>query len=115
MQRPSNMRPASSTARHAAVSSLVEKAWLFGSPAALKERDGWPDPELHMTAVVDDLEISAPARLRKSRTGSIFTRTPYFFGCEADDKMNAAAFNPEHSVPCAAERVPTSSNIGHST
>jgi predicted TIM-barrel fold metal-dependent hydrolase len=92
--------------------SLVEKHGYGEIAAALKERDGWPDPELHMTGGIDDLDDFGACKITKKQDWIDLYATPYFFGCEADDKMNAAAFN--RNTPFRAQlNAFYSSDIGH--
>ncbi len=54
--------------------SLVEKYGYAELAAALKERDGWPDPELQGTGGVEELDDFSKCKSPERRTGAICTR-----------------------------------------
>ena len=84
--------------------SYVEKYGYKEHAAALRERDGWPDPELHMTGGIDNLDDFAACKFtRKEDWIDLFVK-PYYFGCEADDRMNATAFLQAQPVRRPAQR-----------
>ena len=58
------------------------------------ERDGWPYPgDEKLTGGVADLDdYSACKIVRKEDWRDLFV-TPFYFGCEADDRTNAWAFS----------------------
>jgi len=91
---------------------LVEKYGYAEHAAALRERDGWPDPELHMTGGIDDLDdFSACKFTRKEDWVDLYVK-PYYFGCEADDRMNATAFLKLNPFDAQLNAI-YSSDIGH--
>jgi predicted TIM-barrel fold metal-dependent hydrolase len=92
--------------------SLVEKYGYAEHAAALRERDGWPDPELHMTGGVDDLDDFALCKITRKQDWIDLYATPYYFGCEADDRMNAIAFGKGNPFGCRLNAI-YSSDIGH--
>src|ERR1700733_5082992 len=92
--------------------SLVEKYGYAEHAAALKERDGWPDPELHMTGGIDDLDDFAACKLTRKQDWVDLYATPYYFGCEADDRMNATAFLNLNPFGAQLNAI-YSSDIGH--
>jgi hypothetical protein len=92
--------------------SLVEKYGYKEHLAALKERDGWPDPELHMTGGIDDLDDFGACKLTKKQDWIDLYVTPYYFGCEADDRMNATAFLKLNPFDAQLNAI-YSSDIGH--
>jgi predicted TIM-barrel fold metal-dependent hydrolase len=91
--------------------SLVEKYGYAEHAAALHERYGWPDPELHMTGV-DDLDDFAACKIARKQDWVDLYATPYYFGCEADDRMNAVAFGKGNPFGAQLNAI-YSSDIGH--
>ena len=92
--------------------SYVEKYGYKEHAAALRERDGWPDPELHMTGGIDNLDDFAACKFtRKEDWIDLFVK-PYYFGCEADDRMNATAFLKLNPFDAQLNAI-YSSDIGH--
>jgi predicted TIM-barrel fold metal-dependent hydrolase len=92
--------------------SLVEKYGYAEHLAALKERDGWPDPELHLTGGVDDLDDFGACKITRKQDWVDLYATPYYFGCEADDRMNAVAFGKGNPFGAKLNAI-YSSDIGH--
>jgi predicted TIM-barrel fold metal-dependent hydrolase len=92
--------------------SLVEKYGYAEHLAALKERDGWPDPELHLTGGVADLDDFAACKITRKQDWVDLYATPYYFGCEADDRMNAVAFGKGNPFGAQLNAI-YSSDIGH--
>jgi hypothetical protein len=92
--------------------SLVEKHGYSEIAAALRERDGWPDPELHLTGGLDELDDFAACKITRKEDWVELYAKPYYFGCEADDRMNATAFS--RGNPFGAQlNAFYSSDIGH--
>lgn len=92
--------------------SLIEKYGYEEHAAALRERDGWPDPELHLTGGVDNLDDFAACKLTRKQDWIDLFVTPYYFGCEADDRMNATAFLKLNPFGAQLNAI-YSSDIGH--
>jgi len=92
--------------------SLIEKYGYAEHLAALKERDGWPDPELHLTGGVADLDDFAACKITRKQDWVDLYATPYYFGCEADDRMNAVAFGKGNPFGAQLNAI-YSSDIGH--
>ncbi|MGE5271873.1 MAG: amidohydrolase family protein [Thiohalocapsa sp.] len=92
--------------------SLVEKYGYKEHAAALRERDGWPDPELQMTGGIDNLDDFAACQLTRKQDWIDLYVTPYYFGCEADDRMNATAFLKLNPFDAQLNAI-YSSDIGH--
>ncbi len=92
--------------------SLVEKYGYQEHAAALKERDGWPDPELHMTGGIDNLDDFAACKLTRKEDWVDLYVKPYYFGCEADDRMNATAYLKLNPFGAQLNAI-YSSDIGH--
>jgi predicted TIM-barrel fold metal-dependent hydrolase len=105
-----NMRP--DKLDRALLMSLVEKHGYSEIAAALRERDGWPDPEMHLTGGVDDLDDFAACKITRKQDWLDLYATPYYFGCEADDRMNAVAFGKGNPFGCQLNAI-YSSDIGH--
>jgi hypothetical protein len=81
--------------------------------AALRERGGLPDPEqAYLTGNIENIDDFSACQITKKEDRIDLYAKPYFFGCEADDRMNATAFgrnNPFGSKLNAIFR----SDIGH--
>ena len=92
--------------------SYVEKYGYKEHAAALRERDGWPDPELHMTGGIDNLDDFAACKFTRKEDWIDLFVTPYYFGCEADDRMNATAFLKLNPFDAQLNAI-YSSDIGH--
>ncbi len=105
-----NMRP--DKLDRALLMNLVEKYGYKEHAAALRERDGWPDPELHLTGGIDDLDDFAACKITRKQDWIDLYATPYYFGCEADDRMNAVAFGKGNPFGCKLNAI-YSSDIGH--
>ena len=93
--------------------SLVEKYGYDDMAAELARRDGWPSAEEDNPTgggtVLDDF---APMRIaRKEDLGELFSR--FYFGCEADDRMNAVAFQTRINRFGMRLNAIFSSDIGH--
>jgi predicted TIM-barrel fold metal-dependent hydrolase len=91
---------------------LVEK---YGDPdvaEALNARDGWPDNDVNMTGGIENLDdFSACKITRKEDWVDLFAK-PFYFGCEADDRMNAVAFGKGNPFKAKLNAI-YSSDIGH--
>ena len=60
--------------------------------AALRERGGLPDPEqAYLTGNVDDIDDFSACKITRKEDWVDLYAKPYYFGCEADDRMNATA------------------------
>jgi predicted TIM-barrel fold metal-dependent hydrolase len=92
--------------------SYVEKYGYKEHAEALRARDGWPDPELWLTGGLDELDDFAALKFtRKEDWVDLFVK-PYYFGCEADDRMNATAFLKLNPFDAQLNAI-YSSDIGH--
>jgi len=100
------------TLDRALLMSLAEK---YGDPdvaEALRARDGWPDHDVSLTGGVADLDdFSACKITRKEDWVDLFAK-PFYFGCEADDRMNATAFGRANPFGAKLNAI-YSSDIGH--
>ena len=91
---------------------LVEKYGYQEHADALKARDGWPDPDMWMTGGVDDLDDFAACKITQKQDWIDLYSKPYYFGCEADDRMNATAFWGANPFGQKLNAI-YSSDIGH--
>ncbi|MBI4607700.1 MAG: amidohydrolase family protein [Candidatus Rokubacteria bacterium] len=96
---------------------LAELARKYGSEevvAALRERDGWPDPDaVHLTGGLADLDDYSACRIeRREDLRDLFVPS-FYFGCEADDPINAWAFDPRVNPFGSRLNAIFGSDIGH--
>ena len=94
---------------------LMEKVEKYGykeHAAALKARDGWPDPEMRTTGGLTELDDFAACKFTGKQDWIDLFVTPYYFGCEADDRMNATAFLKLNPFDAQLNAI-YSSDIGH--
>jgi predicted TIM-barrel fold metal-dependent hydrolase len=92
--------------------SLVEKYHYSDMLAALKARNGTPDPEVHGTGGLDDLDDFARCRITRKEDWLDLFAVPFFFGCEADDRMNSIAFGKTNPFGARLNAI-YSSDVGH--
>lgn len=97
----------------ALLKSLVEKYGYEDIAAELERRDGWPNLDVdELTggiAVHDDFAACEIAR--KEDWTDLYVR-PFYFGCEADDRMNVTAFGRSNPFGARINAI-FSSDIGH--
>jgi hypothetical protein len=105
-----NMRP--EKLDRAKLRGLVEQYGYGDIAAALDARDGWPDPEMHLTGGLDDLDDFAKCKIARKEDWCDLYATPFYFGCEADDRMNAVAFGKTNPFGAKLNAF-YSSDIGH--
>jgi predicted TIM-barrel fold metal-dependent hydrolase len=80
--------------------------------AELERRDGWPSREEDELTGGVPLDDYLHCRIEKKQDWIDLFATPYYFGCEADDRMNATAFGK--GMPFGARiNAIFSSDIGH--
>ena len=91
---------------------LVDKYGYADIAAELDKRDGWPmKEEDSLTGGVPMDDYVACNITRKEDWVDLYAK-PYYFGCEADDRMNAVAFGK--GMPFSARiNAIFSSDIGH--
>src|SRR5271163_4189756 len=91
---------------------LVDKYGYADIAAELTKRDGWPmQEEDALTGGVPMDDYVACNITRKEDWVDLYAK-PYYFGCEADDRMNAVAFGK--GMPFGARiNAIFSSDIGH--
>src|SRR4051794_3523226 len=92
---------------------LVEEHGYEDIADVLRSRDGWPDPDAKsLTGQRTELDDFAACKLtRKEDWVELFAK-PYYFGCEADDRMNATAFGRGNPFGAKLNAI-YSSDIGH--
>jgi hypothetical protein len=93
---------------------LVRKYGSENMAVALRERDGWPNPDaVTATGGIADLDDYSACRIeRKEDIKDLFTSRLYF-GCEADDRSNAWAFDRRVNPFGARLNALFGSDIGH--
>ena len=79
---------------------------------ALRARDGYPNPEAHLTGGRDELDDFAACKITRKEDWVDLYAKPYYFGCEADDRMNATAFSRANPFGAQLNAI-YSSDIGH--
>src|SRR5207248_571720 len=72
----------------------------------------WPDNDANLTGGVADLDDFSACRITRKQDWIDLYVAPFYFGCEADDRMNATAFSP-HNPFGAKLNALYSSDIGH--
>ena len=91
---------------------LVETHGYADIAEVLKKQDGWPSKEAHLTGNRDELDDFAACKFTRKEDWVELYAKPYYFGCEADDRMNATAFSK--GIPFGAQlNAIYSSDIGH--
>ncbi len=92
--------------------NLVEKYGYADMLAALKERNGVPDPEQQGTGGLEDLDDFSKCKITRKEDWCDLYSTPFYFGCEADDHMNSVAFGKSNPFGSKLNAI-YSSDIGH--
>ena len=93
--------------------SLVEKYGYSDIAAALRERGGLPDPEqAYLTGNVENIDDFSACKITRKEDWVDLYAKPYYFGCEADDRMNATAFGRNNPFGSKLNAI-FSSDIGH--
>ncbi len=92
---------------------MVEKHGYDDMAAVLKSRDGWPDPDAKkLTGNRTELDDFAACKFTRKEDWIDLYAKPYYFGCEADDRMNATAFGKGNPFGAKLNAI-YSSDIGH--
>jgi hypothetical protein len=93
--------------------SYVDRYGYKDFAAELDKRDGWPSAEEdNLTGGVDVLDDFAACKIsRKEDWVDLYAR-PFYFGCEADDRMNVTAFGRANPFGARINAI-FSSDIGH--
>src|SRR6202011_5656924 len=93
--------------------SLVEKYGYDDIAAALRERGGLPDPEqAYLTGGIENVDDFSACKITRKEDWVDLYAKPYYFGCEADDRMNATAFGRNNPFGSKLNAI-FSSDIGH--
>ena len=93
--------------------SLVEKQGYDDIAAALRARDGWPDPEgMRLNGNLSEFDDFAACKITRKEDWCELFAKPYYFGCEADDRMNSVAFGRANPFGAKLNAI-YSSDIGH--
>jgi predicted TIM-barrel fold metal-dependent hydrolase len=92
---------------------LVDKYGYADIAAELDKRQGWPSAEEdEPTGGVPALDDFAACRIAQKQDWVDLYARPYYFGCEADDRMNATAFGRTNPFGARLNAI-FSSDIGH--
>ena len=91
---------------------LVEKYGYADMAEALRARDGYPNPEAHLTGGRAELDDFAACKITRKEDWIELYAKPYYFGCEADDRMNFCAFSSTNPFGAQLNAI-YSSDIGH--
>jgi len=92
--------------------SLAEKHGDPDVAAALRARDGWPDKDAGLTGGVEDLDDFSACKITRKEDWVDLYAKPFYFGCEADDRMNGTAFSKNNPFGAKLNAL-YSSDIGH--
>ncbi len=93
--------------------SLVEKYGYDDIAAALRERGGLLDPEqAYLTGGIEEVDDFSACKITRKEDWVDLYAKPYYFGCEADDWMNATAFGRSNPFGSKFNAI-FSSDIGH--
>ena len=93
--------------------SLVDKYGDSDMIAELAKRDGWPSKEEdEPTGGVPELDDFAACKITRKQDWIDLYAKPYYFGCEADDRMNVTAFGKANPFGAKINAI-FSSDIGH--
>ena len=94
---------------------LMQLAEKYGDPdvaAALRARDGWPDNDATLTGGIADIDDFSACKITRKEDWVDLYAKPFYFGCEADDRMNAVAFGKAMPLGARINAI-YSSDIGH--
>ncbi|MGE0577310.1 MAG: amidohydrolase family protein [Reyranella sp.] len=93
--------------------SLVDKYGYEDMAAELDRRDGWPQwEEDNLTGGVPVHDDFAACEISRKEDWVELYAKPYYFGCEADDRMNVTAFGKANPFGARINAI-FSSDIGH--
>ena len=99
------------------VAALLEYAEKYGRPdaiEAIRKREGLEgDSNSKLTGGLDDLDDYSRCRITKKKDLHDLFVPRFYFGCEADDPVNAWAFNRKANPFGARLNAIFSSDIGH--
>lgn len=93
--------------------NLVDKYGYEDMAAELDRRDGWPQwEEDNLTGGVPVHDDFAACEISRKEDWVDLYAKPYYFGCEADDRMNVTAFGKANPFGARINAI-FSSDIGH--
>jgi predicted TIM-barrel fold metal-dependent hydrolase len=93
--------------------SFVDKYGYDDIAAELARRDGWPSREEdELTGGVPALDDYAACNITRKEDWVELYAKPFYFGCEADDRMNVTAFGRANPFGARINAI-FSSDIGH--
>jgi predicted TIM-barrel fold metal-dependent hydrolase len=92
--------------------NLVRKYGYDDIAEQLNARDGWPDPDMHATGGLEELDDFAKCEITQKTDWIDLYAKPYYFGCEADDPSTAIAFGDTNKFKAKLNAL-YSSDIGH--
>jgi predicted TIM-barrel fold metal-dependent hydrolase len=93
--------------------SFVDKYGYDDMAAELARRDGWPSREEdELTGGVQALDDYAACDITRKEDWVELYAKPFYFGCEADDRMNVTAFGRANPFGARINAI-FSSDIGH--
>jgi hypothetical protein len=80
---------------------------------AVRGRGGLPDPEqAYLTGNVENVDDYSACKITRKEDWVDLYAKPYYFGCEADERMNAADFGRSNPFGSKLNAI-FSSDIGH--
>ena len=92
--------------------SLAEKYQAADVIAQLKQQDGWPDLDRHLTGNIANMDDFSACKITRKQDWIDLFATPFYFGCEADDRTNSWAFGKTNPFGAKLNAI-YSSDIGH--
>jgi predicted TIM-barrel fold metal-dependent hydrolase len=93
--------------------NLVEKYGYDDMAAALRARDGYPSQlGQDQTGQRTELDDYAACKITQKEDWVDLYAKPFYFGCEADDRMNVTAFSKSNPFGCRLNAM-FGSDIGH--
>jgi predicted TIM-barrel fold metal-dependent hydrolase len=97
----------------ALLKGLVDKYGDDDLAAELARRDGWPNlDEDELTGGVPEFDDYAACNIARKEDWIELYAKPFYFGCEADDRMNVTAFGRANPFGARINAI-FSSDIGH--
>ncbi|MBV9861649.1 MAG: amidohydrolase family protein [Alphaproteobacteria bacterium] len=91
---------------------MVDKYGYGDYAAELDRRDGWPQKEEDFLTGGVPLDDYHFCKIAQKQDWIDLYATPYYFGCEADDRMNSVAFGKAMPLGARINAI-YSSDIGH--
>jgi predicted TIM-barrel fold metal-dependent hydrolase len=95
------------------LAQLVDTYGYSDIAAELKSRDGWPNPQDdELDGGVAEHDDYAACKITRKEDWIDLYAKPFYFGCEADDRMNAVAFGKVNPFGARINAI-FSSDVGH--